>query len=58
MIIGLPLIAFFYAKYCNNDGWPVKGLELKDLSFQRIFDDMKDSWDGEVFLIYCGYWFY
>ena len=28
LIIGLPIIVFLYARYCDSTGWPIKNFSL------------------------------
>jgi hypothetical protein len=58
MIIGLPIITFLYARYCGADGWPMKGLGISDLTPSLLYNEVKNSWSLDVFLIYVAYWVY
>lgn len=56
MIIGLPLLTFLYAKYCNNQGWPIPSFELSQLHPSALAASFIESWDTQVFLVYVAYW--
>jgi hypothetical protein len=58
MIVGLPIITFLYARYCGADGWPMKGLGIADITPALLCEEMRKSWNFEVFLIYVAYWLY
>jgi hypothetical protein len=58
MMIGLPILTFLYARFCNDQGWPIKGLTFSDLTPAKLFEEFVNSWSTEVFLIYVGYWFF
>jgi len=58
MIIGLPLLTFLYARFCNDKGWPTPSLTLQDLQPSALLQGFIDSWDTQVFLVYVAYWLY
>ena len=57
-MIGLPLITFLYARYCDNSGWPMQGMTLDQLAPGNLLNEFLKSWDTQVFLIYLSYWLF
>ena len=58
MMVGLPIITFLYARYCDNTGWPMKGFTLDQLAPGNLLNEFLQSWDTKVFTIYVCYWLY
>jgi hypothetical protein len=55
IFIGLPLLTWFYAYFCNEQGWPQASL-LQNWASIDYSAALAASWDTRVFLAYAAYW--